>query len=162
MANAAYKDWYVQGLQALKSASDQGKEAASDTMKVVTSPELKKLVEASSKMDEQHAEHIASLLKKTGGNAAGMPNKIMEGIRAGNRQVVDSSKDAEVRDASVIAAAQIAMHYYIASYGTLAATAKHLGMNDDAKVLKQLVDETKQNDERFSQLAEQSINKKAA
>ena len=162
MANEAFKDWYVQGLQALKSAGDQGKEAATASLKAVTAPELKQLVEAGSKMDEQHAQVVAGLLQKAGGNAGGMPNKIMEGIRSGNRQVVEAAKDAQVRDASVIAAAQIAMHYYVAAYGTLASSAKHLGLNDDAKALKTLTDETKAQDERFTQLAEQMANKRAA
>ncbi len=113
-------------------------------------------------MDEQHAQTIVSLLQKTGGNAAGLPNKIMEGIRAGNRQVVEAAKDAEVRAASVIAAAQIAMHYDIAAYGTLAATVKHLGMNDDNETFKRMSDKTKVQDERLTQLAERMVNGRAA
>ena len=162
MANDAFKDWYVQGMQALKSADDQGREAAADTRKAVTAPELKRLVEAGSEMDEQHPQTIVSLLQKTGGNAAALPNKIMEGIRAGNRQVVEAAKDAEVHDASLIAAAQIAMHYCIAAYGTLAATAKYPGMNDDAETFKRMSDETKAQDERLTQLAERMVNERAA
>lgn len=161
MANDAFKDWYVQGLQALKSAGDQGKEAASDTAKAVTAPELKQMVETGSKMADEHAATIASLLQKAGGNAGGMPNKIMEGIRAGNRQVVEAAKDPAVRDASVVAAAQIALHYYIAAYGTLASTAKHLGLNDDAQQLKKLTDDSKAHDERMTALAEQMANQRA-
>ena len=67
-----------------------------------------------------------------------------------------------MRDASVIAAAQIALHYYIAAYGTLASNAKHLGKEEDARVLKQLTDESKQQDEKFTQLAQSFINKRAA
>ena len=162
MANDAYKQWYVQGLQALKSADDQGKEAASDTLKAVTAPELKQLVETGTKMADQNAQRLTSMLQKAGGNTGGMQNKIMEGIRAGNRQVVEAAKDPEVRDASIIAAAQIAMHYYVAAYGTLASTAKHLGMDEDARTLKQMTDEIKAQDERFTHLAEEMVNKRAA
>ena len=162
MANDAYKQWYLQGLQALKSADDLGKEAANDTLKAVTAPELKQLVETGTKMADQNAQRLASLLQKSGGNTGSMQNKIMEGIRAGNKQVVDAAKDPEVRDASIIAAAQIAMHYYVAAYGTLASTAKHLGMNEDASMLKQMTDEVKAQDERFTRLAEEMVNKRAA
>lgn len=162
MANDNYKALYVQGLQALKSADDQGKEAASDTLKVVTAPELKQLVETGTKMAAQNAERIASMIEKAGGNPTGMTNKIMDGIRAGNRQIVEAAKDDDVRDASIIAAAQIALHYYIAAYGTLASTAKHLGMTDDAQAFKQMTDETKAQDERLTALAEQMANKRAA
>ncbi len=162
MADDAYKQWYVQGLQALKTAGDHGKEAASDTLKVITAPELKQLVETGSKMAEQQASKITDLLRKAGGNPGGMPNKIEEGIRLGNREVVGAAKDPAVRDASVIAAAQIALHYYIASYGTLAASAKHLGLGDDAQTFKQMSDEIKAQDERFTHLAETMTNKRAA
>ena len=113
-------------------------------------------------MDEQHAQTVADLLRKAGGNAGGMTDKVMEGIRTGNREVVGAAKDAQVRDASVIAAAQIAMHYYIAAYGTLASNANPLGMNHDAPALKRLADETKAQDQRFTDLAEQMANKRAA
>lgn len=162
MANDAYKQWYLQGLQALKSADDQGKEAASDTLKAVTAPELKQLVETGTKMADQNAQRLMGMLQKAGGDAGGMQNKIMEGIRAGNRQVVEAAKDPEVRDSSIIAAAQIAMHYYVAAYGTLASTAKHLGMDEDARTLKQMTDEVKAQDERFTHLAEEMVNKRAA
>ena len=163
MGNEAYKEWYVQGLQALKSAAEQGREAASATSAAVTEPELKKLVEEGSQRAERNAAEIDRLLEKAkGGASSGIPNKIMEGIRAGNRQVVDAAKDPEVRDASVVAAAQIALHYYIAAYGTLASTAKHLGMTEDAQTFKRLTDEAKQQDERFTQIAEGVANKRAA
>ncbi len=161
MANEAYKEWYVQGLQALKSAAEQGREAASATSAAVTSPELKKMVEEGSQRAERNAAEIDRLLEKAGRPSSSIPNKIMEGIRAGNRQVVDAAKDPEVRDASVVAAAQIALHYYIAAYGTLASTAKHLGLSEDAQTFKRLTDEVKQQDERFTQIAEEMANKRA-
>lgn len=162
MADDAFKQWYVQGLQALKTADDNGKEAAADSLKAVTAPELKQLVEAGSKTADEQANHIVALLRKAGGDPNGMPNKIEEGIRAGNREVVGAAKDPEVRDASVVAAAQIALHYRIAAYGTLASTAKHLGLEDDAKTFKQMTDEIKGYDQRFTKLAEDMTNKRAS
>lgn len=162
MANDAYKDWYVQGLRALKTASEQGHEAASATLAAVTDPDLKQVVETDTKLTSQHAENVARMLKTAGGDTAGMPNPIMEGIRAGNRQMVEAANDPDVRDAGIIAAAQIALHYYIAAFGTLASNAKHLGMNDEAQTLKRMVDEARTQDERFTKLAEDMVNKRAA
>ena len=161
MAENAFKQWYIQGLQALHEASEQGHEAASATLTAVTAPELKQLVEKDTELTQRHAERVDELLRKVGSEPGTMPNKIIEGIRAGNKQVVDAANDEAVRDASVITAAQIALHYYIAAFGTLASSAKHLGMNDDAETLKRMVDETKQQDERFTALAEDMANKRA-
>ena len=105
MAAEAYKDFYVQGLQALK-ASDQGKGDTGDTAGSVTSPELKEVMNASSKILAQHADNIAQLLRKAGGDPNGMKNVIMEGIRAGAGQIIGAAKDSDIRDASVITASQ--------------------------------------------------------
>ena len=155
MSKQAYEKWYVEGLQALKSAGQQGHEAAGATLKAVKAPEVKTIVEEDTAMAERHAKTIDELLRKSGGSAEGKPNKIMEGIRAGNKQVVEAANDDEVRDASVIAAAQIALHYYVAAYGTLAATAKHLGKEEDARMLKEMTDESKRQDEKFSHVSKE-------
>ncbi len=162
MSKQAYETWYVQGLQALKSAGKQGHEAAGDSLKAVKAPEVKRIVEEDTAMAERHAKTIDQLLRKTGDAGGEVPNKIMEGIRAGNRQVVEAANDDEVRDASVIAAAQIALHYHVAAYGTLATTAKHLGKEDDARMLKEMTDEAKRQDEKFSKLAKELVDKRAA
>ncbi len=162
MAAEAYKDFYVQGLQALKSASDQGKGDTGDTAGSITSPELKEVMSASSKILAQHADKIAQLLQKAGGDPSGIKNVIMEGIRAGAGQIIGAAKDSDIRDASVITASQIAIHYYIAAYGSLASTAKHLGLDDDAQTFSQMTEEMKTGDKRFTELAEGKANKQAA
>lgn len=161
MAAEAYKDFYVQGLQALKAASDQGKGDTGDTAGSVTSPELKEVMNASSKILAQHADNIAQLLRKAGGDPNGMKNVIMEGIRAGAGQIIGAAKDSDIRDASVITASQIAVHYYIAAYGSLASTAKHLGLDEDAQMFSRMTDEMKAGDKRLTEIAEGQANKRA-
>ena len=162
MAAEAYKDFYVQGLQALKSASDQGKGDTGDTAGSITSPELKEVMSASSKILAQHADKIAQLLQKAGGDPSGMKNVIMEGIRAGAGQIIGAAKDPDIRDASVITASQIAVHYYIAAYGSLASTAKHLGLDEDARTFSRMTDEMKAGDKRLTEIAEGRANQQAA
>ena len=161
MANEAYKDWYVLGLQAMRSATEHGKGDPSNTSNSVSSPELKELLVGSSGVLTQHAQNIAQLLEKAGGSASSVPNVIMEGLRAGSGQMIEAAKDPEVRDASIIAASQLTVHYFIASYGTLASTAKHLGLEEDAEMLKQMSDEMKVGDERLIAIAKGSVNKQA-
>ena len=161
MANDAYKNWYVQGLQALKSATEQGKGDPGETSNAISSPQLKEIMAGSSKVLMQHAQTLDRLLTKAGGTAGGTPNAIMEGIRAGSGHMIQAAKDPAVRDASIIAASQITVHYYIAAYGTLASTAKHLGLDEDAKMLKQMTDEMKVGDERLTDLAKSTVNPQA-
>ena len=69
---------------------------------------------------------------------------------------------AGVREASVVAAAQIATHYFIAAYGTLASNAKHLGLDQDAGTLKGMADEMKAADARMTEIAEDMANRRAS
>lgn len=48
---------------------------------------------------------------------------------------IGSASDPDVLDAAVIATRQVGLHYYIAAYGTLAATAKHLGRGEEAATI---------------------------
>ena len=161
MANEAYKDWYVQGLQAMKSATQEGMSDPSNTANSVQSSELKTLLTQSSEILHKHAQNIAQLLEKSGGTSGSIPNVIMEGIRTGSGHMIQAAKDPDVRDASIIAASQITVHYFIAACGTLASTAKHLGLDEDAATLKQMSDEMKAGDERLIDIAKSSVNKQA-
>ncbi|RYZ94172.1 MAG: DUF892 family protein [Proteobacteria bacterium] len=159
--NESYREWYIQGLQALKSASELGKQAAQASADAATNPELKRAVQEGSQKAEEHARIIGQLLEKAGGSAGGKQNEIMEGICAGNQQVIEAAGDAETRDAAVIASGQIALHYYIAAYGTLASTAKHLGLTEEAAQISAMNDDIKAQDERYTQMAESFINSDA-
>ena len=56
-------------------------------------------------------------------------------------------------DAALIAAAQKVEHYEIATYGTLAAYARQLGMEDAAALLEETLEEEKAADEKLTELA---------
>jgi ferritin-like metal-binding protein YciE len=66
-----------------------------------------------------------------------------------------------VLDAGLIAACQKIEHYEIASYGTLVAMAKHLGMKEAAELLAATLAEEKGADEKLSAIAEQGGNQAA-
>lgn len=166
MADDAFKQWYVQGLQAVKTAADQGKAASGSEHARNAPPEIRELMEGGAKVFGQHAETLNGLLQKAGGTADGgagsTPNPFWDGIQKGSQHMIQAAQDASVREASVVAAAQIATHYFIAAYGTLASNAKHLGLDEDARTLKGLTDEMKAADERMTQLAEEKLNKRAS
>ena len=65
-------------------------------------------------------------------------------------------------DAALIAAAQAVEHYEMTRYGTLVAWAKQLGRSDCASVLQKNLDEEKAADKKLNDIAEQSVNRKAA
>ena len=158
MANENLKQFYMQGLQALKVAGQKGHDAASATLGAVTSPELKQLVQQDIEMTQQHAKQLDELLRKAGGQAGNTDNPIIEGIQAGAKKIREAAKDDTTRDAAIVTSAQVALHYYIAAYGSLAAHAKTLEMTDAAGVPKGMAEQCKQQDQKFTDLAERAVN----
>jgi ferritin-like metal-binding protein YciE len=59
-------------------------------------------------------------------------------------------------------AAQAVEHYEMTRHGTLIAWAKKLGRNDAATLLSQTLEEEKATDKKLTQMAEASINQRAA
>ena len=69
--------------------------------------------------------------------------------------------EGSVLDAALIAGAQKAEHYEIASYGTLAYFAEVLGNEKAKNLLGQTLDEEKAADEKLSTIAKSKVNRQA-
>jgi ferritin-like metal-binding protein YciE len=87
----------------------------------------------------------------------------IEGILTEAKEHMADIEDAEVLDAGMIGSAQAVEHYEITRYGTLIAWAKQLG-RDDAVVdlLEANLDQEKQADRLLTEIAETSVNERAA
>ena len=85
----------------------------------------------------------------------------MAGIIKEGEEIMKEMEKGMSRDAGIISAAQKVEHYEIASYGTLCAFAKTLGMRREAELLGQTLNEEKEADEKLSQIAESEINEEA-
>jgi len=79
----------------------------------------------------------------------------MEGLVEEAQELIDSTEAGPVRDAGLIGAAQKVEHYEIATYGTLVATAKKLGLDQAASLLAETLAEEKSTDEKLTTIAEQ-------
>ncbi len=95
-------------------------------------------------------------MKPTGKKCEAMVGLVKEGVDA-----LDSYSKGNARDASLIAAAQKAEHYEIASYGTLSTMALVLGNIECSKLLDKSKMEEVQADVKLTGLAER-INRLAA
>ena len=152
----------VQGLQAVYDAEQQGVEGAQGIADAVTSPELKQ--EMQQGLDQTRNNLIPRLeqaLEQAGAGTERVPNEIMKGILSVGKKIQTETSEPAVRDAGIIASAQIAMHYYIAAYGTLGAHAQTLGVTEVAQLCEQTVKEFKERDEKLTKIAEQVVNQQA-
>jgi ferritin-like metal-binding protein YciE len=116
---------------------------------------------------EQTRQHVARLErvfqrfreKSKGKKCEGMKGMIAEA----ETLLAEAPKaDPSVLDAALIACAQRAEHYEIATYGTLHSYARTLGADEAAKLLQQTLDEELQTDRKLSELAESAVNLDAA
>ncbi len=86
----------------------------------------------------------------------------MEGLISEAESVIeDTQKDSYTRDAALILAAQKAIHYEIASYGTLRIFAKLMGEKEVGSILENILREEEKTDKELTSLAVKHVNELA-
>ncbi len=93
---------------------------------------------------------------------AGEKCEAIEGLLKEAKEIIKDTKDDEVINAALIAAAQKVEHYEIATYGSLCAFAKRLGYDEAATPLHEILEQEKETDEKLTDLAETGVNDMAA
>ena len=89
----------------------------------------------------------------------GMEGLVSEAIK---HTVDEAPEQGPVRDAAIIAQYQRMTHYGITGFGTVAAFAKALGLDDDHEQLESAVADMHSSDDLMSELAEAAVNADAA
>ncbi|EMI17210.1 protein containing DUF892 [Rhodopirellula maiorica SM1] len=86
----------------------------------------------------------------------------MKGLIKEGEEVISASGDASIKDAALIAAAQRVEHYEMAGYGSARTFAERCGRQDIADLLQQTLDEEGKADHKLTEVAEKSVNVRAA
>jgi ferritin-like metal-binding protein YciE len=86
----------------------------------------------------------------------------MQGILAEGKEMLEKTSSGPARDALLIAAAQKAEHYEIASYGSLCAWAEELGNRQALELLEDTLHEEKAADRKLTRIAESRLNPEAS
>ena len=155
-------DLFLNTLKDIYYAEKQIYKSLPKMVKGAGSPELKAAFEKHRVETEGQIERIEKVFEGCGVAARSIRCEAMDGILAEAKEVMEEIEDAEVRDAGILAAAQTVEHYEIARYGTLIAWADQLGMKQASQLLRQTLDEERKTDQALTQLAEKTINHKAA
>ena len=152
---------FVDELRDMYSAEKQLVKALPKLAKAANSPELRSALERHLDVTKDQVERLEGLFKDLGHSASGKTCKGMGGIIEEGQSILDKDFDEEVMDAGIIAAAQKAEHYEIASYGTLRAFAETRGDRKAAEILDEILKEEKDADQTLTRLARASINARA-
>ncbi len=152
MADQNLKILVAQGLQALRAGGEVAKKATSEIQNDASHPELKSALQEGNRTAEQWAQRIERALKEAG-NAEDVGNPVLEAHYEVSQIIRRKAPDAESRDLGIIAAGQLALHYWIAVFGTLATYASHLDLTQTAQDLHTSLEEAKEADQQHTALA---------
>lgn len=161
MEMQSLKELYIDELKDLYSAEKQLVKALPKMAKNATNPELQQAFTKHLEETEGHVERLEQIFEMLGERAGGKKCKGMEGLIEEAKELLEEDAAEEVLDAGLISKAQHVEHYEIAGYGTVRTYAQQLGLDDQAKLLQQTLDEEGNANELLTQIAETSVNLEA-
>ncbi len=130
-------------------------------IKKATSEELISALEEHLSVTENQVRRVEQVFEMMKMSPKAKKCEGIDGILKEGEEIMKEAEAGMPRDAGIIAAAQKVEHYEIASYGTLCAFAKTLGMDKEAELLAETLNEEKEADAKLSEIAESSVNEEA-
>ena len=161
MSMKTLQDLFVHELKDIYNAEKQLVKALAKMAKGASSENLKASFEEHLEVTRGQVERLEEVFSLLDIAPRGKKCEAMEGLIAEGSSLLEEDAEEAVLDAGLIAAAQKVEHYEIASYGTLATFARHLGLDDAAELLEQTLAEEKEADVKLTELAESEINVEA-
>ena len=161
MALESLQELYLEQLKDLHSAEEQIIEALPKMIEQTSHTELRQAFELHLKQTKEQLRRLDQIGQRAGQKLTGHKCKGMEGLLEEGEELLKERADPDVLDAALISAAQRVEHYEMAGYGCARTYARLLGLNDDAKILQQTLDEEGDTDHLLTDLAERVINVEA-
>jgi ferritin-like metal-binding protein YciE len=132
--------------------------AISKMIKNCTSEQLSDALEKHLDETEYQVGRVEKVFSFIDTKAVAKKCESMAGLIKESEEMMASQPKGFVRDAAIIAAAQKVEHYEIASYGSLCAFAKTLGLEKAFEILNTTLEEEKGADAKLSMIGESSVN----
>jgi ferritin-like metal-binding protein YciE len=156
MSAESLRDVYADELRDLWSANDQMAKVVKVMAEKATDKGLKSALTKSIDGIHQHAAAIKALLLDADEDAESEHCKGMEGLvkEATKHITTESPESTELLDIVIIAQYQRMSHYGLAGFGTAAAYAKALGLNEHSAKIDRIVADIHKGDKYASTLAE--------
>jgi len=155
-------DLFVMELKDIYDAEKQIVDALPKMIDAVSAPTVRSKFEQHLKTTEQQVERLREVFRKLDMEPEREHCEGMAGILKDGEKVLEMEGDPAARDAALIAAAQKVEHYEISSYGTLRTFAQTMGHHEIARLQETTLGEEKTTDRMLTEVAERSINRKAA
>ena len=157
-------DMYVDELKDLWSANDQMSRVIKKIAPKATNEDLQQLLEEAPSGIEEHTSLLKALIENQDEKLSKEHCKGMEGLvaEATKHCVEEAPEEGPLLDVAIITQFQRMTHYGLAGFGTAAALAAALGLDDDQEQLSDAVSEIYDTDSMLSEIAEEAVNEEAA
>ncbi|WP_152047670.1 DUF892 family protein [Aureimonas psammosilenae] len=152
MADEAIRNLVSQGLAAMKSGSQIAERATGEIQNDAKHPDLKAALQQGNETSKQWSARIDRAIGEAG-DVPQIENQILQAHYDVSKEIRRDAKDDQSRDLGIIAAGQMALHYWIAVFGTMKTYASKVGMTQTAQEMQASVEEAKAADEQHTQLA---------
>jgi ferritin-like metal-binding protein YciE len=152
----------VDEIRDLYHAEKQLVKALPKMAKNATHEDLREAFEAHLEETREQVTRLEEVFEALGEKPRAKPCHGMMGIIEEGSEMMQEEEAGSVLDAALIAAAQRVEHYEIGAYGTCAAWARLLGLDEVVTLLDQTLEEEKAADKKLTVLAEQEVNLNAA
>jgi ferritin-like metal-binding protein YciE len=162
MAIKSLEDLFVETLKDIYYAEKKLVKSLPKMSKAASDEKLSELIMEHCAETEEHVKRIERVFDLMGKKPSSKKCEALEGLLKEANSVIDEIEDETVCDAGIVSSAQTVEHYEIARYGTLAAWARELGMEEAAELLDTTLDEEKAADQKLSALGESEENQRAA
>jgi len=141
----------------MKAGSKVAAKATDDILDDATDSELKAKLEQGNQQSKQWASRIDQAWEEAGGKGD-EENPILEAHYEVSKKIRGEAKDDYSRDLGIIAAGQLALHYWIAAFGTMANYTKQAGLSQATQAMQTCLSEAKQADEQHTQIADRILH----
>jgi ferritin-like metal-binding protein YciE len=152
------QELYVEELRDIYNAEQQILKALPRMSKAASHRELQRAFNQHEKVTQKQVQRLERIFKELGESPRGKRCKGMEGLIDEGQDLIKEKPEPDVLDAGLISAAQRVEHYEIAAYGTVRTWARQLGLDRQAELLQQTLDEEGETDKKLTDLAESTIN----
>ena len=158
-----FQEIYTDELKDLWSANDQMQKVLKKITAKASDATLKEMLTKSQEGIAKHTDMLKQLIAGRDEKVSKEHCKGMEGLvaEATKHVLEEGPKKGPLLDVLIIAQYQRMTHYGIAGFGTAAAYAKALGLEEDEQKLAEATKEIYGGDEYMTKLAETSVNLQA-
>jgi len=160
MAANSLQELFVEELRDMYDGEKRLIKALPKMAKAASSDELQEALTEHLHVTEEQVSRLEQVFDAIGARPRGKKCDGIMGIVEESNSAIQEL-DGAVLDAALIAGAQKAEHYEIASYGTLAFFAEMLGHDEAKNLLGETLEEEKEADEKLNEIAKSKVNRQA-